>query len=474
MKKAAVYARFSSHNQKEKSIDDQVSEARAYAAGAGLQIVAVYADRAMTGKNDARPDFQKMLKDAEKKLFDVVIIWKRDRFARNRYDAAINKRRLEKCGVSILYLAEPNIEGPESIIVDATLEGFAEYYSQNLAVNVCRGMKKDAEKAKYLGSNIPFGFKVDAEKNFIIDETAAPFVVEAFKMYARGVRLAEISDYLDGCGFRNPKGNKFSIRNLSVMFENKKYIGVYEYRLKGQPPIVVENAFPAIIDGELWAACQRKKEVYKKAPHQCDDYALSGLMFCGCCGVGFNGANVNVRGVRYNYYRHDTNGGVNCLHRNFQRAALEKAVFDLIFEKFLSDENISRISALAAKKESNKKSPEKALKAKLAETDTGIKNIMAAIEAGILTPTTKARLNELENQKAALEIEISKAAYADADENKKADVAAFMRGVRAGVIDDAIWRKETAALLIDKIDLFADCVKVRFKLDNSREYVLPF
>lgn len=469
MKKAAIYARYSSHNQREKSIDDQVSECRAFAIANDCQVVKIYADRAVSGTTDDRPEFQEMLRDADRGAFETVIMWKRDRFARNRYDAAINKRRLERNGVSLLYTAEPSLAGAEGVIIDSTLEGFAEYYSKNLSVNVCRGMKSEAEKAKYLGSFVPFGFKIDENKNFVRDDVAAPFVVSAFEMYAAGVRMSDISDYLYKNGFTNPKGKKFSIRNLSTMFENKKYIGTYEYRLKNGDFVSVPDGVPALISRDLWDKCQAQKRAYKKAPHACGDYALTGLMFCGACGQTFVGTNTISKGRRYQYYRHFSGNCVkNCLHRNFSRDALETAVFNVIYNDFLGEKNIKKIedfAAAAAAKEKSGADMEKALRRKKAEVEKKIQNIMTAIENGIFTPTTKERLTELEDLKASIDFEIIKAAKPE--KRATVNVGDFLRGIKAGAIDDPVWRKETANLLIKKITLYKDHFIIEFNLDGA-------
>ncbi len=133
MKNAVIYARFSSHAQNEQSIEGQLRICYEYAKREGLSVIEEYIDRALTGRSDDRPDFQRMISDARKKAFQYVIVYKLDRFTRNRYDSAIYKHKLKQCGVKVLSAMENIGDNPESIILEAVLEASAEYYSVDLS-----------------------------------------------------------------------------------------------------------------------------------------------------------------------------------------------------------------------------------------------------------------------------------------------------------------------------------------------------
>ena len=148
---AVIYARYSSSGQREESIEGQLRECRAWAARNGFRIIGEYTDKALTGRTDKRPDFQRMLKDAERGVFKAVICWKIDRFARNRYDSATYKYKLKKNGVRVYYAKEAIPEGPEGIILESVMEGYAEYYSENLSQNIKRGNYDSALERKTLG-----------------------------------------------------------------------------------------------------------------------------------------------------------------------------------------------------------------------------------------------------------------------------------------------------------------------------------
>ena len=156
-----IYARYSSENQREESIDGQLRECTAFAQHNDIQIVGEYIDRAFSAKTDNRPSFQKMIKDSAKGEFDVIIVWKLDRFARNRYDSAHYKNILKKNGVKVVSATEAISSGAEGIILESVLEGMAEYYSAELAEKVSRGMKENALKCKYNGGSVPLGYYID-------------------------------------------------------------------------------------------------------------------------------------------------------------------------------------------------------------------------------------------------------------------------------------------------------------------------
>ena len=134
--KGVIYARYSSDNQREESIEGQLRECKEYAERNDITILGTYIDRALSAKTDNRPEFQHMIKDSTKGLFDVVIVWKLDRFARNRYDSARYKNLLKKNGVKVISARENISEGSEGIILEAMLEGYAEYYSAELSEKV--------------------------------------------------------------------------------------------------------------------------------------------------------------------------------------------------------------------------------------------------------------------------------------------------------------------------------------------------
>ena len=226
--KGVIYARYSSDNQREESIDGQLRECKAFAVKNDIQILDTYIDRALSAKTDNRPDFQRMIKDSAKGGFEVVLVWKLDRFARNRYDSAHYKSVLRKNGVRVISATERISEGAEGILLESMLEGMAEYYSAELAEKVKRGMTENALKCKYNGGTLPVGYTVDENKFYQLDPVVAPIVADAFKHYAEGYTMREVVDELNLRGVRNTRGGKIlSSRTASLPSSVKSYLSVY-------------------------------------------------------------------------------------------------------------------------------------------------------------------------------------------------------------------------------------------------------
>lgn len=180
---AVIYARYSSDNQREESITAQLRACREYCRKKGYILVREYTDEAMTGTNDDRAGYLKMIKDAQKHLFDVAIFHKIDRNARNEYDYYINKMKLLRSGIHVEYASLGfDIETPEGQLMENQLVGMAAYYSRNLSNEVRKGLKENALQGISCGGIPPFGYKV-VDKTYYIDEREAMIVRFIFKMY---------------------------------------------------------------------------------------------------------------------------------------------------------------------------------------------------------------------------------------------------------------------------------------------------
>ena len=281
--RGVIYPRYSSDNQREESIEGQIRECMEFAQKSGITVVGTYIDRALSAKTDNRPEFQRMIRDSYKGLFDVVIVWKLDRFARNRYDSAHYKNILKKNGVKVVSAKETISEGSDGILLESMLEGIAEYYSAELSEKVKRGLTENALKAKVNGGQIPYGYYIDENQKLAVNETLAPIVNEIFTMYADGKMIKEIVAYLKGKGIKTRLGKEMSYNIVQYMLSNRKYIGEYKYN-----DITLSNAVPRIISDELFERVQQRLQKNKRAParHKAeDDYLLTTKLFCGKCGA---------------------------------------------------------------------------------------------------------------------------------------------------------------------------------------------
>ena len=412
MKKGVIYARYSSDRQNEQSIAGQVDVCKEWAKNNEIDIIHIYHDEALSGKTDKRPDFQRMIRDAKNKKFDYIIVYKLDRFARNRYDSAIYKAQLKKYDVRILSAMENIADGPEGIILESVLEGMAEYYSANLAQNVLRGMQQRAELGKYLGGTVPLGYTIDTDKNYVIDEDSASIVKLIYKMYADGNTIKEICQVLNGAGHKSSKGKKFTYNSLHRILTNAKYIGEYNHM-----GVVMENAIPKIIDDNTFEKVQQRVKRNKRAPASSKssvNFYLTGKLFCGKCGSNMVGDSGTSRtgAIHYYYSCAKKKKRQGCSKKTVKKDWIEQLITDITINQVLTDENIEFLSQKAYEiyeKERNDISEITALKNTLQDVQKTIDNIMNAIEQGIITDTTKQRLMEAEERKKALMVSISKA-----------------------------------------------------------------
>ena len=404
---AVIYARYSSDNQREESIEGQIRECTAYAEKNGITIVKHYIDRALSAKTDNRPEFQQMIKDSEKRLFDIVLVWKLDRFARNRYDSAHYEYQLERNHVKLVSATEPISEGPAGIMVKSMLTGMAEYYSAELSEKVVRGMTENVLKGKYNGGTIPIGYTVDEEKFFQIDPLKAPFVVEVFQRYNDGATMKELMNWLNDSGVTTNRNQKFTYNSIQTLLTNRRYIG--ENRFKD---IVMPDSIPVIIEKELFDSVQDKIAKNRRAParHKAeDDYLLTTKLFCGMCGAMMFGECGTSRNKNVHHYYKCANAKrtKTCKKKTVRKEWLEDLVVNETMKMIRDDDSIQSIvdAVMILQEQENTVLP--LLEKQMKDIENGIENLLNAIQAGVLTSSTKGRLEKLEAQQKELEIRIA-------------------------------------------------------------------
>jgi len=403
--KAAIYARYSSSGQREESIEGQVRECTDYAQKCGYDVVRVYSDKALTGRTDKRPEFQRMIADAERRLFDVLICWKIDRFARNRYDSAIYKNRLHKAGVSVQYARETISDGAEGIILESVLEGFAEYYSANLAENVKRGNYESMSEYKTLGKKY-IGLKTDENGRFAIDESTAPIVKEIFERYAAGDSIKSIYEDLNRRGFRNQAGRPFNKSSLQRILANEKYCGIYVFKGFRQP-----GAIPAIIPPELFEACRKRAEKARHAPKPKESgrYILTGKLYCGYCGGLMTGeTSTSATGRKYQYYVCQNRKGGSCSKKRVHKEEIETRVVSALIECVHDDSFINEIAdAVMAELSKDRGGVLSDLERKEAAKQKEIENMLRAIAAGLDAEKAVSFIDGLEAELAGIRVAIA-------------------------------------------------------------------
>ncbi len=368
MKTAYAYARFSSDNQREESIDAQLRAIRAFCEREQISIVHVYTDRALSGTTDKRPQFRKMIEDAAAGDVDYVIVHKLDRFARNRFDSAFYRRQLKTHGVRLISVLEHFDDSPESIILESVIEGWNEYYSANLSREVMKGMKETALQCKHTGGRPPLGYVVNPDKTYGIDPESAETVKTIFRMYAEGRSYTEILRALDGCV--TGSGAPFGKNSLSDILRNEKYTGTYIFnRSSSKSPdgrrnshrskdhgdmIRVPGGMPRIISDETFAAVQLRLRSHSQnaAGSARTVYLLSGKLICGMCGSVMSGATSRCgrNKAPYSYYvcGHRSRTG-RCDMPRLSANVIEGIVLDALDQMLsVSDEDLAYIYQLVS------------------------------------------------------------------------------------------------------------------------------
>lgn len=407
-----IYARYSAGpRQTDQSIEGQLRVCTDFCKQRGLTVIDTYCDRHISGRTDERPEFQRLIADAKRKKFEAVVVYKTDRFARNKYDSAVYKRELKRNGIQIFYAAEAIPDGPEGIILESLMEGLAEYYSAELAQKIKRGMHESALKCQSTGSGRPLGYRVDEQKRFQIDPESAQTVQTIFEQYIKGESNAAICELLNSRGLRTAQGKPFNKNSINRIIKNRKYIGEYRYH-----DIVVEGGMPAIIPKDTFnlAQAEMERRRTRKAPKSPKaEYLLAGRLFCGHCKGPMQGVSgTGKSGNKWYYYYCGNTRGKNktCDKKQVSRDRLERAVVDFTVRYILQEEVLEELARKvhAAQERQNDTASEIAFyEKKLADNKKSIANVLRAIESGAATQTLPARLQELENEQAVILGEIS-------------------------------------------------------------------
>jgi len=403
MKTAVIYARYSCDNQTEQSIEGQLRVCQDYAKAHDILILDTYIDRAMTGTNDNRADFQRMIKDSARKEWNYVLVYKLDRFSRDKYATAIHKKTLKDNGVKVLSAMENIPDTPEGIILESLLEGMNQYYSAELSQKVKRGMKETRLKGLYQGGTLPYGYKLDGRK-VVIDEQQAKHVLFMYEQYSKGVFVKDIIKALTENGVLH-KGKPFAKNTVYGILSNEKYSGSYK---KGDE--IVDKIYPQIVPTELFAIV-RQKVTANKFGKSCVKtvFLLKNKVKCGYCGENINAESGTAKnGTKKYYYKCNgrKNRKNNCKKTAIRKDILEEFVLNSIIELLNDQKQIEYVVQTVMKKQeeliktnSNLVILEKEQK----QNETAINNIMTAIEHGIFTNTTSKRLKELESRQEELE-----------------------------------------------------------------------
>ena len=403
-----IYARYSSHAQKDASIEQQIEECRKYAKDHDIKVMDIYEDRAISGKTDQRPSFQRMMKDAEKGRFACVIAWESNRIGRNMLQAMVNEARLNECGVRVLYTEEDFDDTAAGRFALRSMMNVNQFYSENMAEDIMRGLRDNAEKCIVNGS-LPFGYKKGDDGRYALDSPKDDIVREIYSRVACSDAFIDIARDLNARGIRTKTGSEWNKNSFHGLLTNERYRGIYIYN-----DIRVEGGIPRIISDELFYKVQEVLRTKKNAQgrHRVNgDYLLTGKLYCGKCLSAMTGISGKTRPGKPLYYYYTCQKrrtDHSCDKKNLRRDEIELQVAKAIRDYALRADIIEWIadSSVEYSKKQMKESSIGILEQQLADTQRSIKNIMTAIEQGIITDSTKGRLIELEAEQSKLTAKI--------------------------------------------------------------------
>lgn len=394
MKRAVIYARYSSDKQDESSIDAQARACEAYAASHGYAIIKRYYDEAISGKGSKtalRREYQHMLKDADKHMFDIVLIHKYDRIARNLREHANLEKRLSDNDITLIATAQDFGFTSEAKILKSMLWAMSEYYIDNLSNEVKKGHKETALKAMHNGGYAPFGYDV-VDQKYLINEVEAAYVKRMFDCAVNRKGFTALIKEMSAAGITGKRGKPITYNTIYEILRNEKYTGTYlfcqtmgktrEEQREKKNAIRIENALPVIIGKaqfeEVQYIMKKRKQTGKKAGYLC-----SGLVYCGNCGAKMHGCTTHRKGHEYRKFYCSAKCGIGTIDMDLVDNAVK-----LYIEKLLDQDSIEALtqalsSYLAGEKSRTKEFTE-SIRHEIEKRQNQVDNYMITLGSGAL------------------------------------------------------------------------------------------
>ena len=321
MKSCVAYMRYSTDNQTENSIEYQRAAIKEYCNRTGLTLLQEFVDEAHSATNVQRPEFQRMMKEAMNGPdWETIIVYDLSRLFRNVTDAAFYKSKLNDMGIKIISVSEPLPDSDEGWLTETFTDTLNEYYIRQNKRKTHAGMTVKAKNAEHCGGIPPLGYDVDSNGKLIINEDEANTVREIFKLFRLGYSYKNMTEYLNGQGFKTKAGKPFTKNSFHNILTQEKYVGTYRWNRrkaknsKGQhnnhaykpdeKHIVVENGCPAIIPIEDFMDVQKK--LSQRSEGRADTksrhhYMLGSLkrLKCAKCGAYMVGKVTTSHGRKY-------------------------------------------------------------------------------------------------------------------------------------------------------------------------------
>ena len=360
----ALYARVSSERQDvDLSVAAQLRALRDYAQKNGYLVAREYVDEAESGRIADRPQFRNMLDEAAKPEapFREILVWKFSRFTRKREHAVAFKSMLRRKGIRVVSITEHADDSPTGKLMEAIIESVDEFYSENLAQEVVRGMREAASRGFWVASRVPYGYRKlmvqdGAKKRPTLepDPATAPVVERIFGMAEAGRGILDITRTLNDEGIANPTGRLWSKNGVHIILRNEAYTGALVWGTTAKDnadPVRVEKAFPSIISKTRFKRVNRR--LRSRAPRRShprrvgSTYLLSGLVRCKACNRALSGQ--DAKSGKFAYYVCQSvmkRGSGACDAPRLNARRFEEKVVGKIRENVLTESNIRALVKL--------------------------------------------------------------------------------------------------------------------------------
>lgn len=463
---AVIYARYSSQNQRDVSIDQQVEACRKYAAAHDIEVIRVYHDHAMTGTNDNRPAFRQMIHDSASRAFSYVIVYTLDRFSRDRYDSAVHKHTLKEHGVKVLSAMENIDEGPMGVLMESVLEGFAEYYSKELAQKVKRGIMDNVSKCYTVG-RVPLGYRRGADGRYEIVPEEADLVREIYARFRAGEELASISRDLNSRGLTTKGGSVWSRSSYRILLHDERYIGVYSHcgtRVEGAVPAILGKA----LFDEVQVMCKNKprpENSPRKRRRESGTYLLTGKLYCGECKspmVGISGT--SHMGNLHFYYvcKGRREHRETCRMKNISRDRVELMVAEQLRLMISRPEVAAWMADTVMEYLRTEGRPDHVtiLENRLKAIRKEKENTLKAIRMGVIASSVQEMLAQIEDEEKTVAAQLAIAQEESKIPFTRAHVIAWFESFASGDIEDKAYQEKLIDHFLIRAYLYPDGLKL--------------
>ena len=402
--RAVIYARFSSDRQNEDSIVAQVRACTEYAQQHGITVVGTYADEAISGresKTQLRQEYQRMLRDAKKNIFDMILIHKYDRVARSLLEHVNLAARLKKEKIDLIAVAQDFGTTKEAEIIKALMWSMSEYYIENLASETKKGLRETALKGLHNGGYAPFGYDV-VDRQYVINELEAAYVRKMFDCALNRKGFTDLLAEMKDKGITGKRGKEIKYTQVYEILHNEKYTGVYVYspneeesrmdRRTKPNAIRIEGGCPAIIDKTTFQEVQKIMKAREHAGRR-GNYLCGGIVYCANCGAKMHVHKSERKGHTYLYYACSSKCGAATVKLEDVDETVKAYIREL-----LSEDTRAKVAQILRTYKGHEQDRvegfKAAIKKKVEEKETAYNNLIANMSSAVLPPEVAADLSE--------------------------------------------------------------------------------